>query len=143
MPEQFNISNDKLTVDARSKAKGPEPETVVTGQIGEKTYAFIALERFSGIMVYDLSNPTAPEFVTLVSSRDFSGNVKGDVAPEGLQFIPADKSPTGKALLAATNEMSGTVAVYEFGAGTGTSAPTEVLASEFSGTVADTKSIRR
>lgn len=115
MPLQFNISNDKLTVDARSKAKGPEPETVVTGKIGEKTYAFIALERFSGIMVYDLSNPTAPEFVTLVSSRDFSEHIKGDVAPEGLQFIPAEQSPTGKALLAATHEMSGTVAVYEFG----------------------------
>lgn len=133
MPEQFNISNDKLTVDARSKAKGPEPETVVTGQIGEKTYAFIALERFSGIMVYDLSNPTAPEFVTLVSSRDFSADVAGDVAPEGLQFIPADKSPTGKALLAATNEMSGTVAVYEFGAGVVTNEP--MTAEAFSGTV--------
>ena len=36
MPEQFNISNDKLTVDARSKAKGPEPETVVTGKLVKK-----------------------------------------------------------------------------------------------------------
>jgi len=133
MPEQFNISNSNLELDSRSNAKGPEPETVVTGQIGEKTYAFIALERFSGIMVYDLSNPTAPEFVTLVSSRDFSADVAGDVAPEGLQFIPADKSPTGKALLAATNEMSGTVAVYEFGAGVVTNEP--MTAEEFSGTV--------
>ena len=46
-------------------AKGPEPETVVTGVIDDVNYAFIALERISGIMVYDLSNPEKPEFVTL------------------------------------------------------------------------------
>ena len=78
-------------------------------------HAFIALERTSGIMVYDLTNPESPEFVTLISSRDFSEDVKGDVSPEGLQFIPADVSPTGYPLLAATHEVSGTVAVYEFG----------------------------
>ena len=62
-----------------------------------------------------LSNPESPEFVTLISSRDFSEDVKGDVSPEGLKFISADVSPTGYPLLAATHEVSGTVAVYEFG----------------------------
>ncbi|MGX2958456.1 choice-of-anchor I family protein [Peribacillus sp. JNUCC 23] len=126
-PDYFNIDNEKVAKDDRSSSKGPEPETAVTGIIDETTYAFIALERFSGIMVYDLTNPEAPKFVTLLSSRDFSvtefagdlrgddaGKFAGDVSPEGLQFIPADQSPTGKALLAATHEISGTVAVYEF-----------------------------
>ncbi|WP_156290916.1 hypothetical protein [Oceanobacillus salinisoli] len=31
-----------------------------------------------------------------------------------MQFIPAEESPTKKAMLAATHEVSGTVAVYEF-----------------------------
>lgn len=114
LPEHFNIDNEELGIDDRSDNKGPEPETVVTGVIDGTTYAFIALERISGIMVYDLTNPTKPEFVTLISSRDFSEDIKGDVSPEGLQFIPAEVSPTGKALLAATHEVSGTVAVYEF-----------------------------
>ncbi|MGM9920191.1 MAG: choice-of-anchor I domain-containing protein, partial [Bhargavaea sp.] len=114
LPEFFNTTNDEIEYDGRSSSKGPEPETVVTGDINGTTYAFIALERTSGIMVYDLSRPEKPKFVTFITSRDFSEDVKGDVSPEGLQFIPADASPTGKPLLAATHEVSGTVAVYEF-----------------------------
>lgn len=114
LPEFFNTTNDEIAYDDRSSSKGPEPETVVTGDIYGTTYAFIVLERTSGIMVYDLSRPAKPKFVTFITSRDFSEDVKGDVSPEGLQFIPADASPTGKPLLAATHEVSGTVAVYEF-----------------------------
>lgn len=114
LPEYFNTSNDEIAFDKRSSAKGPEPETVITGEIDGKSYAFIALERVSGIMVYDLTNPKTPKFVTFITSRDYSEDIKGDVSPEGLRFIAADKSPTGKALLAATHEVSGTVAIYEF-----------------------------
>ncbi|SER27150.1 S-layer homology domain-containing protein [Gracilibacillus ureilyticus] len=117
IPEHFNTNNDELEYDGRSDSKGPEPETIISGEIDGSTYAFVALERFSGIMIYDLSNPVAPEFVSLISSRDFSEDVKGDVSPEGLQFIAAEDSPTGKPLLAATHEISGTVAIYEFSGG--------------------------
>ncbi|WP_100402111.1 choice-of-anchor I family protein [Bacillus sp. FJAT-42315] len=114
-PEYFNTTNDEIAFDKRSSAKGPEPETVVKGSIDGKNYAFVALERQSAIMVYDITNPKQSKFVTMVSSRDFSADVKGDVSPEGLQFIAADKSPTGQPLLMATHEVSGTVAVYELG----------------------------
>lgn len=137
LKQYFNVSNDNVDVDDRSNSKGPEPESVVTGEMNGKTYAFIALERISGIMVYDLTNPSSPEFVTFITSRDFSEDVAGDVAPEGLRFISASESPTGKALLAATHEMSGTVAVYEFEE---TSIPaTPVPAEEFSGTETEPK----
>ncbi|MER2170524.1 MAG: choice-of-anchor I family protein [Psychrobacillus psychrodurans] len=114
-PKYFNTNSDDIKVDNRSDDKGPEPETAVVGEIDGTTYGFIALERYSGIMVYDLTDINAPKFVTLISSRDFTAKVAGDVSPEGLQFIPASESPTGKALLAATHEVSGTIAVYEFG----------------------------
>ncbi|WP_158736944.1 choice-of-anchor I family protein [Alteribacillus sp. YIM 98480] len=114
MPEYFNTNNDEIEFDGRSDAKGPEPETTVIGEINGTPYAFTALERFSAVMVYDISNPADAEFVTMISSRDFNEDVAGDVAPEGLSFIPAEDSPTGSPLLAATHELSGTVAVYEF-----------------------------
>ena len=38
----------------------------------------------------------------------------GDISPEGLKFVPAAQSPTGKALLLVGYELSGSMAVYQF-----------------------------
>ncbi|WP_051302835.1 choice-of-anchor I family protein [Salibacterium aidingense] len=119
LPEHFNTNNDELEFNGRSDAKGPEPETTVTGEVDGTTYAFTALERFSAVMVYDITDPADASFVTMMSSRDFSEDIAGDVAPEGLTFISASDSSTGEALLAATHEMSGTIAVYELSGKTG------------------------
>lgn len=113
LPQYFNSDNSEATFDTRSDDKGPEPEAVVVGQVDGKHYAFVGLERVGGMMVYNISNPQVPEFVTYYNSRDFSADIAGDVAPEGLKFIPAADSPTGNPLLLAACEVSGTVAVYE------------------------------
>ncbi|MGE7664336.1 choice-of-anchor I family protein [Ureibacillus composti] len=131
-PTLFNINNDNIKADNRSDDKGPEPESAVVGVVDGTTYGFIGLERYSAIMVYDLTNPEEPQFVTMISSRDFTKDVAGDVSPEGLKFIPAAQSPTGKAILVATHEVSGTIAVYELGKGVTTQ---EVSPEAFSGTV--------
>lgn len=115
LPAYVNTDNKDISYDKRSSAKGPEPETVTIGELNGAPHAFIALERLSGIMVYDISNPKKPIFKTLLSSRDFTADAKGDVAPEGLRFVAAEASPTGFPLLLAAHELSGTVAVYEFG----------------------------
>lgn len=113
LPDYFNASNDKISLDNRSGKKGPEPETVVVGAVGDKTYAFVALERIGGVMVYDITNPQSAELVNYINSREFESAIQGDVSPEGLCFIPASESKTGKALLLAACEVSGTLAVYE------------------------------
>lgn len=109
-PELFN-ANDK-----RSDDKGAEPEALTLGKIGKRTYAFIGLERTGGIMVYDISNPQSPYFVEYVNNTRLEGDVDlgtaGDVAPEGLVFIPAKDSPIRKPLLVVANEVSGTTTVY-------------------------------
>ena len=128
-PEFYNASNDNAVLDDRSGKKGPEAESITTGVINGRTYAFTALERTGGVMMYDVTSPERAEFVDYINSRDFRSVVEGsevyedgeldkwvtggDVAPEGLAFIAASASPTGRAMLLAACEVSGTVAVYE------------------------------
>lgn len=106
----FNASNDNNTFDDRSTSKGPEPEGVTVGRIGTRTFAFIGLERVGGVMVYDVSNPNAPVYVTYLNTR--TGGT-GDLGPEGVTFIKASKSPNGKPLLIVGNETSGTTAIFQ------------------------------
>ncbi len=112
LPEHFNCSNDDMTIDDRSGKKGPEPESVTIGTVDDKTYAFIALERISGVMAYDITDPDNITYAGYINSREFTDHIAGDVAPEGLAFISADKNAYGKCLLLAACEVSGTVAVY-------------------------------
>lgn len=118
VPDYFNTSNSKAKLDDRSEKKGPEPEDVKLGVIGDSTYAFIGLERVGGVMMYDVTNPMEPAFVSYVNTREFAdadGEVilDTDTAPEGLEFIPAEDSPTGNPLLLVAFEVGGKVGVFE------------------------------
>ncbi|MDQ0230048.1 choice-of-anchor I family protein [Metabacillus malikii] len=119
-PDYFNTSNDTNEFDSRSDDKGPEPETVTIGQVQDRQFAFIGLERTGGIMIYDISNPAHPSFNQYFSSRIISEDenvttANADVAPEGLTFIPSSNSPTGQNILLAAHEVSGTIAAYQIG----------------------------
>ena len=118
IPEYFNCSNDDNEYDSRSPKKGPEPESVTVGTVGNDLYAFIALERIGGIMAYkiDVAGETAT-FVNYINTRDFLEDpgeaepyLTSDVAPEGLCFIPES------GILLAAFEVSGTVSAYSVGA---------------------------
>jgi len=112
MPESFNTNSEEVEKDSRSDDKGPEPEDVKYGTVGNQNYAFVGLERAGGIMAYNITNPLEPVFSTYFNSRNFVEEGK-DSGPEGLRFIPAMDSPTGNALLLVAYEISGTVAVFE------------------------------
>jgi DNA-binding beta-propeller fold protein YncE len=122
----FNTTNSANSRDNRSDDKGIEPESIVVGEVGGTLYAFVGLERDSGIVVFDLSNPEAPAYVTYALNRKFprnpsTGNLLacnnvndcGDLGPEGLTFVPAVQSPTGSALLIVSNEVSSTTTIWE------------------------------
>ena len=115
----FNNNDDKTKGDSRSDDKGPEPEAIAVGEVRGKIYAFIGLERTGGIFMYDISNPSQAEYVRYINNRDFSVDAQkdtaraGDLSPEGMAFVNASESPTGKALLVVGNEVSGTTTVYE------------------------------
>ena len=131
LTDYYNCSNDNTVVDDRSGKKGPEAESVTVGTVDGRTYAFVALERTGGVMVYDVTEPASARYVNYINTRDFASIVEGseeyedgeldkwvtggDVAPEGLLFLSDAVSPTGEALLLAACEVSGTVAVYQVG----------------------------
>jgi hypothetical protein len=107
-PTLFNAnSGDPANFDTRSDNKGPEPESVVVSLLGGNYYAFVALERAGGgVMVYDVNNPAASNFLL------YEPNAAGDISPEGIVVIPPEQSPTGVPLLVLSNEVSGTVSIY-------------------------------
>ena len=133
-PNYFNSDHEAPALDDRSDNKGPEPEGITIGKIGKKTFVFIGLERQSGIMVYDISNPQKPTFMQYFNDRTFKQDQvytdakgqpildkdgkqrlieKSDLGPEGLTFVAAKDSPNAKPLLIVGNEVSGTTAVYQ------------------------------
>ena len=110
-----NADNEEAEFDDRSDNKGPEPEALTIGTVGERTYAFIGAERVGGIFVYDVTDPATASFVTYVNNRDFSTDefaAAGDLGPEGFAFVDKADSPNGEHLLIVGNEVSGTTTVY-------------------------------
>lgn len=110
-PDLFNSQGTTDSFDSRSDDKGSEPEGVVVGEIGGRNYAFIGLERIGGVMIYDVSDPSTPEFITYQNATDEAGNAI-DIAPEGLTFIAAEDSPNDEPALVVTNEVSNTTTTF-------------------------------
>ncbi len=121
-PTAFNSTNDaNNSFDTRSDNKGPEPEALAIGLTPRgRTLAFVGLERIGGIATFDISTPAAAQLVDYVNNRDFTATIDlvnapaaaGDLGPESIVFISAADSPTGEALIAVANEISGTTTLY-------------------------------
>jgi 5'-nucleotidase len=119
-PAFFNSNHSESNAEGRSDDKGPEPENLTIGAIDGRSYAFVGLERVGGVAVYDITDPARSTFVTYLNNRNFAESVEdggdlaaaGDLGPEGLTFIPAAVSPTGKPMLAVGNEVSGTTTLF-------------------------------
>ncbi|MDO6568342.1 choice-of-anchor I family protein [Alteromonas sp. 1_MG-2023] len=114
----FNNGDDANEGDSRSENKGPEPEALTVGVIGDRTYAFVGTERMGGIFVYDVTNPYDVQFADYIINRDLTEGLEatdviGDLAPESLVFVSADESASGVPLLLVGNEVSGTVTVWQ------------------------------
>lgn len=102
----YNLDEDET--DGRSDDKGAEPEALAVGQIGQRSFAFVGLERSGGIAVYDITDPANSKFETYVNTLDM-----GDISPEGIVFVPKWKSPTGNAMLVVSFEVSGSTRAFD------------------------------
>ena len=111
----FNNNEDENKGDTRSDDKGAEPEALTLGEVGDRLFAFVGLERMGTIMVFDITNPYDVKFQDYFYNRGLepSADISGDLAPEGMTFVPAAQSATNEALLIVGNEISGSIAVWE------------------------------
>lgn len=128
-PTLFNTQDDDNQFDRRSPKRGPEPEGIAVGEAYGHTYAFVGLERHSGIMVYDVTDPRSARFDGYFNTRDFAEDpnegptgelnsdaincAAGDLGPEGMLFISAWYSPNFKPLLIVNYETSGSTRIWE------------------------------
>eukprot|EP01025_Chloroclados_australasicus_P051148 TRINITY_DN594_c1_g1_i6.p1 TRINITY_DN594_c1_g1~~TRINITY_DN594_c1_g1_i6.p1 ORF type:complete len:602 (+),score=102.83 TRINITY_DN594_c1_g1_i6:134-1939(+) len=107
-------------VDKRSDNKGPEPESVVVGMVGERRILFVGNERTSTIFMFDITDPTKPTQAGSMfdgSATDTFWNqlVDGTVAPidpEGLIFVSAEDSPTDEPLVMVSSAVAGALYLY-------------------------------
>ena len=101
-----NPAGSGLFDDTRSDNKGPEPEGITIGHVGDKTLAFVGLERGGGgVMIYDVTDPARVSFVQYLRNP-------ADVSPEGLSFVSAADSPNRADVLFVTNEVSNTLTAF-------------------------------
>lgn len=109
----FNSDHEENIFKNRSDDKGPEPEGLEIARIGQAVYAFIALERVGGLMVYNITDPGNVRFVQYVNNRSQGGVASGDLGPEDVIFVSAEQSPNDTSLVLVSNEVSSTISIYE------------------------------
>jgi hypothetical protein len=117
MPNRFNVDEDgQDKTENRSPVRGPEPEGIAVGRVGDSVYAFVGLERTSAIAIFDVTRSRKTRLVDIVplDGAALAGptSTGRNIAPEGLAFVPAERSPLGEPLLAVACEVSGTTLLF-------------------------------
>jgi hypothetical protein len=123
-PEDFNSDNaENDSKDSRSDAKGPEPEAVTIGKLGEKFIAFLGLERIGGVMLFDITEPDSTQYMGYVNARNFSAPFDEDhtdilyleavveSGPESITLVPSIDN-TNATIMIVGNESTGSVTLY-------------------------------
>jgi hypothetical protein len=115
-----SLSADKATMNYvgqdRSDDKGSEPEGVAVGMVGDRRIAVLGLERMTALAVFDITQPRVPVFIEWLQMLPTKATPAKDVkyfSPEGIVFVPADKSPSGKALIITSYELSGSLSIHQ------------------------------
>ncbi len=115
-----SLSSDRSTVNYvpqdRSDDKGAEPEGVAVGMVGNSRVALLGLERMSALVAFDVTTPREPKLIKWIQMLPTTSTPIAQAtawSPEGVIFVPADKSPNGKPLFITSYELSGSLTVHQ------------------------------
>ena len=115
-----SLSSDKSTMNYvgqdRSDDKGSEPEGVAVGVVGDRRIAILGLERMTALAIFDITdagNPIFQEWLQMLPTKATPAKDVKHWSPEGIVFVPASKSPSGKALIITSYELSGSLSIHQ------------------------------
>lgn len=91
----------------RCNSKGPEPEVVSVGVVGDRTLAFVAIERSDALTIHDITDPNKIELLdTVLLNPSLVGQDKSaELEPEGIEVIP------GRNLVVVSNPEGGSLSL--------------------------------
>lgn len=112
------------TIDSRSPKDGAAPEAIVAGVACGRLLAVTATEKQGTAFVYDISEIASPKllYVRHLSPASekkspgiaYTARELGEIDPEGMVFLEAAASPSGKPAVLFGGAWSGTVSMWEF-----------------------------
>ena len=122
----FNSHNRRSpSFDQASDNQGPEPESIQYYKCNNNNqFAFIGLEKTSGIFTYNVNNVNDVEFIQYTSNRNYSipysskdrpSKEAGDIEPSDMKII--DAKHFGQPLLMVSNEDSSSLTIYTINCG--------------------------
>lgn len=115
-PDRFNSNGTSESHDTRSDDRGLEPEGLALTTIDGRVYAFLGLERTSGVAIFDITDPHAmgsmtevglPAYINTAAHSDAPNGGRG---PEGICVVHAD----GEHYVLVACEVSATIEVLRF-----------------------------
>ncbi|MGF1542003.1 MAG: hypothetical protein ACFCU5_16405 [Pleurocapsa sp.] len=95
----------ELGLPQRCDSKGPEPEVVSVGVVGDRTLAFVAIERSDAITIHDISDPANIQLLdtVILNPEVVRADQEAEFEPEGIEFISSTNqvvvsNPEGSAM---------------------------------------------
>jgi len=78
-----------LQLPQRCNSKGPEPEVVSVGQVGDRVLAFVAIERSDAVTIHDVTDPRNIQLLdtVILNPAVVGADVSAEFEPEGIEFI--------------------------------------------------------
>jgi DNA-binding beta-propeller fold protein YncE len=88
--DSIEASVISLGLPQRCDSKGPEPEVVSVGMMGDRTLAFVALERADAVSIHDITDPANIQLLdtVLLNPGIVMADGEAELEPEGIEFIP-------------------------------------------------------
>lgn len=108
----FNADYLSNTAKSTSSFLGVKPSRIICKKIKDKTIAFVILENFGGVAIFDVSEPEKGQIITYENSRSYL-SAGGDLQPTDLTYIESTDSGMEKDILVIANKESGSLSFYQ------------------------------